>query len=155
MKKVSFLFGVLLCTSGFLHAQKYEAVSKKQIIAASDEFSKNVMAGNWGNVANAYMTDAKLFPPNEDIVSGKTHILNFWTPKGETTSKIVYHKVYSEEIKINGKEAWDWGRYEGRSRMEDGSEVSWNGKYVIVWKEVARGTWKIYLDIWNRSPNAE
>ena len=31
---------------------------------------------------------------------------------------------------------------------KDNKEVSWHGKYTIVWKKTD-GEWKIYLDIWN------
>jgi ketosteroid isomerase-like protein len=37
----------------------------------------------------------------------------------------------------------------GKTQQADGSEVSWRGKYVIVWHK-RQGEWKIYLDIWNR-----
>ena len=41
------------------------------------------------------------------------------------------------------------GYYEGKTQRKDGSEISWKGKYVIVWKK-EKGDWKIHLDAWNR-----
>ncbi|MBL7774365.1 MAG: DUF4440 domain-containing protein, partial [Saprospiraceae bacterium] len=44
----------------------------------------------------------------------------------------------------------DWGYYEGRTRLADGSEQAWRGKYLIVWKQTEPDRWKIYLDAWSR-----
>jgi ketosteroid isomerase-like protein len=41
------------------------------------------------------------------------------------------------------------GYYEGKSLKQDGEEISWKGKYLIVWKKEAND-WKMYMDIWNR-----
>ncbi|MFN0174424.1 MAG: YybH family protein [Saprospiraceae bacterium] len=118
----------------------------RQAIAA---FSQLLMAGDWDAVAAAYTDDAKIFPPGQPVVYGRANIRAAWA----ASAKIMSHKITPSEIKINGSEAWDWGVYEGKSVDKDGKESVWKGKYVIVWKEVAPGDWKMYLDIWNRMPD--
>ena len=108
------------------------------------------MAADYDAVVGAYTEDAKIFPGGQDILHGSEAIRDFWTPPADRTSKLVYHHITPEEIKIMGAEAYDWGYYEGKTLKADGTEVPWKGKYVIVWKEVGPGNWKIYLDIWNR-----
>lgn len=120
-----------------------------QIRKATATFSQHLMAGDWDAVAAAYTEDAKIFPPGQPVVQGRADIRAAWA----ASSKITFHKITPSEIKIIGSEAWDWGVYEGKSVDKEGKESVWKGKYVIVWKEAARGDWKMYLDIWNRMPD--
>ena len=71
---------------------------------------------------------------------------SYWTiPDG---AKILHHKVTPTEITIENETAYDYGYYEGKTLTKDKAEISWQGKYIIIWKKVDN-TWKIYLDIWN------
>jgi len=130
-------------TAAFANAPKSSEDPLREAIAA---FSKNLMAGDWDAIARAYTDDAKIFPPGKNILDGQATIRDYWA----ASSKILYHKITPSEIKILGSEAYDWGMYEGRSVGADGKESAWKGKYVILWKEVAPGDWRIYLDCWNR-----
>ncbi len=115
------------------------------------DFSKNLVAGNIDGLLAAYTDDAKIFPHGRDILQGHD-LRSYWTPPADRKSRTSYHRILPEEIKILGNEAYDWGYYEGKTLGEDGRETEWKGKYVIIWKEVEEGVWKIYLDIWNRVP---
>lgn len=123
-----------------------EAIIRKNIA----DFSANLVAGNYEAVVAAYTDDAKIFPPSRDILAGSDSIRQYWTPPANAKSRIVYHKVTPEEIRIVGDTAYDWGYYEGSNENEKGEKSNWRGKYVIVWKEVSPKVWKIYLDCWNR-----
>ena len=114
------------------------------------DFSRNLVAGNYDALVNAYTLDAKIFPGGHDILHGSDAIRQYWTPPADRKSRTVHHHITPEEIKIIGSEAYDWGYYEGRTRNADGTETPWKGKYIIIWREVEPGIWKIYLDIWNR-----
>ncbi|PHN05460.1 DUF4440 domain-containing protein [Flavilitoribacter nigricans] len=120
-----------------------------QIHTGIDNFSAALIAGEYDKVVGAYTEDGKIFPNNAPILEGSELIRNYWTPRPGRTSRTVHHRIIPEEIRILGHEAYDWGYYEGRTRLEDGTEVPWRGKYVIVWKKSEEGDWKIYLDIWN------
>lgn len=133
----------------FVSAQKLVGPEEDvtTILSHIQAFSDHVMAGEAALIAAAYTEDGKLFPDKRDIIEGREAIQKYWTPgAGYSTS---YHKVRPEEITVTGDQAYDYGYYEGKTKREDGSESSWKGKYVIVWKRV-EGEWKIYLDIWNR-----
>lgn len=109
-------------------------------------FSKAYMDGNINDLVNMYTEDGKIFPNNRKIMAGKIDLLSYWTiPEG---IKILHHKVTPTEIHIENNTAYDYGYYEGKTLTKDKKEVSWQGKYIIVWKKVD-GEWKIYLDIWN------
>lgn len=117
------------------------------IISNIKDFSVAVMNSDYQSIGMAYTIDAKIFPNNTDIIHGREAIIKYWTlPEGVQTK---YHKITPEEIKILGNEAYDYGYYEGTTLRSNGTESSWKGKYVIVWKKINQD-WKMYLDIWNR-----
>lgn len=132
-----------------LSSQNFEGNPEdiKKLLSRIEEFSISVMRSDYQTIGMAYTEDAKIFPNNADIIQGRAAIINYWTlPEGVRTK---YHKITPKEIKVLGKEAYDYGYYEGITLRADGTEASWKGKYVIVWKKI-NGEWKIYLDIWNR-----
>ena len=107
------------------------------------------MEGDVEGITMAYTADAKLFPANRELLEGHDAIRAYWNlPEGVSTT---YHKLLPQEIEIIGDTAFDWGFFEGTTRRADGSESSWRGKYLVVWKKID-GEWKIYLDSWNASP---
>lgn len=113
-------------------------------------FSQALMNGDYEAVVNAYTEDAKIFPGGTRILAGKAEIRKYWTPPAGSQRKMTYHKIIPEEINIVGKEAYDYGYYEGKSTNNEGQEGGmFKGKYVITWKEVKPDVWKMYLDIWN------
>ncbi|WP_299125371.1 DUF4440 domain-containing protein [uncultured Winogradskyella sp.] len=113
-------------------------------------FSQAYMDGDIAGLVNMYTDDGMIFPNNRKIMVGKTDLLSYWTiPEGVT---ILHHKVTPTEIHIENETAYDYGYYEGKTLTKDKKEVSWQGKYVIVWKKI-NGIWKIYLDIWNSVAN--
>ena len=117
------------------------------ILSNIKDFSAAVMRSDYQSIGQAYTVDAKIFPNNRDIIQGREAIIRYWSlPEGVQTK---YHKINPEEIKVLGKEAYDYGYYEGTTRRADGSEANWKGKYVIIWRKVDQ-EWKMYLDIWNR-----
>ena len=139
------LFSICFTTSAQQYVGDKSEVDK--ILVKVKQFSEYVMSSDYKNIAASYTDDGKIFPDRRDIIGGREKIENYWTlPEGVETP---YHKIIPEEITINEDYAYDYGRYEGRTKRKDGSESSWKGKYVIVWKKVD-GDWKIYLDIWNR-----
>jgi len=109
-------------------------------------FSKAYMNGNIDVLVNMYTEDGKIFPNNRQIMSGKTELKSYWALPEDV--KILHHKVTPSEIHIENDIAYDYGYYEGKTLTKEKKEVSWHGKYVIIWKKL-NGEWKIYLDIWN------
>jgi ketosteroid isomerase-like protein len=139
---------VLLFSCSLCFAQEFIGPKKDldQILENAKKFSQYIVDANYERIVNSYTADAKIFPNNMEILTGKEAILQYWTlPEGIRTS---YHKFMPEEIKVLGDEAYDYGYYEGTTQRADGSQSSWKGKYVVIWRK-ANGEWKMYLDIWN------
>lgn len=149
-KRPVFLFLLLFCCfSTVSFGQKFEGKQKDidQILQNIAAFSQHVMNADYDKIADAYTSDGKIFPGGQDILAGRERIKKYWVlPEGVRTS---YHKITPEEIKVIKDHAYDYGYYEGKTKRKDGSESSWKGKYVIVWKK-EKGQWKMLLDMWNR-----
>ena len=119
----------------------------QKIKANIKAFSQAYMNADYDNIANAYTVDGRILPPGPTIIEGREAIKARWImPEG---TRIVHHEVTPEEIRIIGDYAYDVGYYEGKTQRQDGEEVSWRGKYLIVWKKV-ENDWKIHIDAWNR-----
>ena len=124
-----------------------ETQSDLDIIKKNTEaFSNAYMQGRINDLVNMYTNDGKIFPNQRKIISGKPDLKTFWAiPEGV---KITYHKVIPSEVVIENNYAYDYGYYEGKTLTKEKKEVSWKGKYIIIWKKIDND-WKIYLDIWN------
>jgi ketosteroid isomerase-like protein len=117
------------------------------ILKKTEEFSNAYMNKDYAKLASSYTLDAKILPPGADIITGREAIKKRWIlPLG---IQIRVHKITPTEINLLGNLAYDIGYYEGITIKKDASEVSWKGKYLIVWKK-EDGDWKIYADAWNR-----
>jgi ketosteroid isomerase-like protein len=148
MKTRFYLTGILIFILFPLSAQTYLGKQKDidQILENITKFSEYVVAADYDNIAASYTKDGKIFPNRLNIISGRADVRKYWVlPEGVRT---IAHKITPVEIKVKGKEAYDYGYYEGTTRRANGEEVSWRGKYVIIWRKVGK-EWKIYLDIWN------
>ena len=139
----------ILLISHTLSAQHFHG-NKTDIHAVLDKikaFSEAVVESDYDAIANSYTLDGKIFPSGTEIISGRKAIKERWIlPEGVS---ITHHRVVPMEIRFLDDYAHDFGHYFGTTRKANGEEVSWKGKYVIVWKKVD-GEWLIYLDIWNR-----
>lgn len=135
-----------------LLAQDYQGPEEdiEQILANTKAFSAAVVAGDLDGIVDAYTEDGKIFPNNRPILEGREALAAYWKPGPDYRTS--YHLLTPLEIKVTGDEARDYGTFEGRTVGPEGEETSWRGKYVVVWKKVD-GEWKMYLDIWNASPD--
>lgn len=120
---------------------------KEKILSNSKAFSQAYVNEDYDAIANAYTKDGKIFPNNANIIKGREAIKKRWASRNGY--KVLDHKIISEEITFAEDFAYDYGYFEGKSQNDNGSVVSWKGKYVVVWKKVD-SNWKMYLDIWNR-----
>jgi ketosteroid isomerase-like protein len=150
LKKIALLIFALILSLN-ANSQSYTGKQKdiQQILKNIEAFSQAYMNGEAETIANAYTTDGKIFPNRREIIEGTKDLQGYWTLPENI--KVLHHKITPLEINIVKKTAYDYGYYEGKTQLADGSVSEWKGKYVIVWKKVGK-EWKIYLDAWNSLP---
>jgi ketosteroid isomerase-like protein len=128
---------------------KDHAMDREIIYQNIQDFSYALTQGNRAELAKVYTEDARIFPPNRDILRGSESIGAYWNPKETGDWHTTEHRIIPDTIAFEGQIAYDYGYYKGQST--NGEQVSdWMGKYVIVWEEVAPDIWKMKLDSWNR-----
>ena len=121
----------------------------ERISAVSRQFSQLYEKGDAAGMAALYTPDGVIFPPGRAAIRGTPAIESFWRlAAGE---RITGHRVTADSVVVEGRTAYDWGTYRV-SGERNGAAFSGGGKYVIVWREVTPGVWRMHLDIWNTGP---
>jgi len=96
-----------------------------------------------------YDDDASLFIPNAPILTGKEEIRKAWVQMFAVPGFTLAPKTTKIEVARSGDLAYMQGTYEATANDSKGAPKTDHGKFVVVWKKQADGTWKIAADIWN------
>jgi ketosteroid isomerase-like protein len=122
-----------------------------RLATVSREFSARYERGDAAGMAAIYTDDGVIFPPGRGAIAGRQAIEAYWRlSPGE---RIASHVVTSDSVVLEGATAYDWGTFRV-SGERNGQPFSGGGKYVIVWREVSAGDWRMQLDMWNAGPPA-
>ena len=114
------------------------------IEAANSQFMAAFNQGDAAGVAAAYTADAKLYPPNMDMLQGREAIAAFWqAPIDGGISK-------AELTTVSATGFGDLAHEIGTYKLYAGDQVADQGKYLVIWKKEG-GQWKLHEDIWNSS----
>ncbi|HMJ46474.1 MAG TPA: hypothetical protein VK498_04050 [Ferruginibacter sp.] len=118
---------------------------QKTINDKNNDFAKAFINGDNTAMVNHYTKDAKLFPPNANVVIGcdaiRLHVSNY----------LAYgiKEFHDETTALYGSE--DNLIEEGNFVMGDGKgNVIEKAKYISVWRKID-GEWKVYSNMWNSS----
>lgn len=145
MKQIRLItvFSVILIAFAFSYA-----FSKDFDDAVKDlnkEFTDAVSRHDSIAIAGMYHSDARLLPPNAEMVKGRDAIGDFW--KDMLTPSITEMVLESEDTEKEDDLGVETGTYEIKGEKDVTLD---KGKYVVVWKKDG-GKWRIYRDIWNSS----
>ncbi len=109
------------------------------------QFKNSIEQGELGIIGNLYAEDAKILPPNMDMLEGKDSIQTFW--QGALEMGIKSYKPEILEVEYSGHLGFSVGKY---TLYGDGNQVINKGKFITVFKNID-GEWKVYRDIFNSS----
>ena len=140
LKNLAFFFLICFlfnsCTQGPIDVTGEITEANKGFMEAFNNGDANALAMN-------YTSNAKLYPPNSDIIEGQEAIEEFWNGvMNMGIKKILLETITAESF---GNIAIE----EGRSTLyvED-DQIAGQGKYIVIWKK-EDGQWKLHKDIWN------
>jgi uncharacterized protein (TIGR02246 family) len=151
MKRLIF-FGVLVvlilgtfATAVALVPGKEVPPVREAIEAANEQFMAAFAAHDAAALAAFYTEDAKLMPPNSDILEGRAAIQAFWQAVFDMgIDSALLQIVEVDALGNTAVEVSHFWLYTADGQVAD------YGKYMIEWKRV-RGQWFLHRDIWNTS----
>jgi len=107
------------------------------------------MAANVDEVADLYTDDAVVLYPNQPAISGKSEIVDYFRSFFREYVQDSF-TLTSAEIEIAGPWAFDRGTYRWkRIPRNGGNPIEDRGKYLIVLRRQADGSWKVARDMDN------
>lgn len=128
------------------HTNTFDINAVKKIIKENnDAFMKAHITRDTAILNNMYTKDAKVFPPNSEVITGQATIeaMNLqWV-------NYIVKEAVEESTALYGTDSYiiDEGTY----YMVYGAEnIIDKGKYLNVWKK-EDGNWKMFTNMWNSS----
>jgi uncharacterized protein (TIGR02246 family) len=122
-------------------------VAKREIGDVTRKFAEAYNRGDIAAAVEFYTEDAKFLHPNTEIVSGKQAIKEFFEFGRAFGLRVITFE--GEEAGQDGNLAYERGALTMDIAPEGGPAMTDKGKYIVVMKRQADGSWKVALDIWN------
>jgi len=141
------LLVILLIISAASIAEAQQS-TRTAIEANSKQFTEAFNKGDAAAVANMYTMDARVLPPNGEMVEGRPNIQKFW--QGAMSAGVKMVSLETMHVETQGNVAVEIGRYITTSPGAGGTTTTDKGKYVVVWKREGK-SWKLAVDIFNTS----
>lgn len=142
MKRQLLVGLLIICAASIAEAQSVRAA----IDANTKQFIEAFNKGDAAAVANLYTMDARLLPPNGEMVESRANIQKFW--QGAISAGLKMVSLETLHIETQGNIAVEVGRYTSTVPGAGGVTTTDNGKYVVLWKREGR-SWKLAVDIFN------
>ena len=143
MKQLLIVTLLVICAAAIAEAQQ---PLRTVIEANTRQFIEAFNKGDAAAVANMYTMNARVLPPNSEMVEGRTNIQKYWQDAITAGLKIV--SLEPVHIESQGNIAVEVGNYTLTIPGAGGVTTTDKGKYVVVWKREGRN-WKLAVDIFN------
>lgn len=122
---------------------------RQAIGAVNAKFGEAVRKGDSAAIGALYTENAKLLPPNGEMIQGRDGIQAFWS--GGIKMGIKDAILTTVEIVGTGNLVSEVGTYDLAIQPEGQGVIKDAGKYVVIWKKTAKEGWRLLVDIWNTS----
>lgn len=119
-------------------------MTRKNVESGEQMWLKAFNSGDAAGVAAMYTENARLLPPNSDILQGRTAIEPFIKGFIATGAQLAFSLLDVHEA---GNLAVSIGTY----RLTIPGAAEERGKFIEVWQRQGDGSWRIVDDIFNSS----
>jgi ketosteroid isomerase-like protein len=139
----------VLCVFGPLQAQgdADSAAAAAGIAESASAFSRALERGDAAGMADQYVADATLVPPNGGMITGREAILAFWTPRNPEFRTLA-HSLTTDRLEVSGEVAVEVGTWRQEAQLRDELPRQSAGRYLVVWRHRPDGSWKMQFDSW-------
>jgi len=121
-------------------AQEQQAIAEANI-----KFGEVFGSGDAAALASLYTEDAWLISQTGDMFKGKEGIEAFWAGVFQMGMKEVV--LTTVDVMRMDDMVGEFGKADLTIKPEGQDEIKSVGKYLVIWKKAADGTWKLYADI--------
>jgi uncharacterized protein (TIGR02246 family) len=137
------LLSLLACSAP--QPQMDMAQMRQAVEASNAKFCEAFNAGDAAALAAMYTEDAIVMPPNQEMAQGTNALQQ--TFGGFFSMGAANLALTTSDVMGSGDLVVETGKY--NIALPGGIQDS--GKYLVVWKKAADGSWKLHRDIWNSS----
>jgi uncharacterized protein (TIGR02246 family) len=134
---------LIICTASIAKAQQS---ARTAIELLNKQFIEAFNKGDAAGVANMYTMDARVLPPNVEIVEGRSNIQKFW--QGAMSAGLKMVSLETVHAETHGDVVLEIGRYTLTMPGAGGTTTTDKGKFVVVWKREGE-SWKLAVDVFN------
>jgi ketosteroid isomerase-like protein len=135
--------------------QKIEVAAEEQNLLETDRaFARcSVDSGAAGAFRRYLTTDALMLPAGGLPISGRETIFGLMkVGDGKYVLKWVPREAH---VAKSGDLGWTWGTYTREAVLGPDSVSKTFGKYLNIWTKQADGSWKVRVDMGNKSPEEQ
>ena len=149
---------VVGCSTGTTNQPQSQASAAPADTRAADEAAVRAASAAWSQASTAkdvdkavsfYTDDAVQMPNKAAVTKGKENIRKNWIPMLAMPGPGLSFQTTSVEIARSGDLAYETGTYDFATTDKKDKTTDEKGKYVVVWKKQADGSWKAAVDIDN------
>jgi uncharacterized protein (TIGR02246 family) len=130
-------------------ASRGQEAVRAQIEQGTARFADAFNRGDIAAVAAMYDTGAVVLAPNAPVMRGRQNIEALWNGARQQGFRTLNLAVNS--VEAAGNHAIELGSYTLVIQPSGQAEVTDRGKYMVVWRRQADGSWKLYRDMFNTS----
>jgi len=138
--------GVLLLATGCAPKDTSEA-DGQTIKTLSDDWSKAGAAKDSNKFASYYADDAIVMFPEEPAFNGMKDIKAVLQPMMQDPNFAL--SFTTDKVEVVGPLGYSKGSLSLTTTARTGKPVTQQGKFLVVWKKQADGSWKAQLDMFN------
>jgi len=129
-----------------------KSASVEELGQMNRDFAKALLAKDALAAANLYTEGASLLPPNEQIVTGRSKIQEYW--QGLIDAGLIDASVQTIDAKSDGDLGYEIGTFELKLLGENGDTIVDKGKYTEILERNNEGKWISLYGMWSNNEHS-
>jgi uncharacterized protein (TIGR02246 family) len=148
LMRVKLVLAVLILVAVAM-AQANGKDAENRIRALDSEWSQAAQSKDVDKMVSYYSDDASAFPFNAPIATGKEQIRQLWSALMAKPGFSLSFAPTKIDVAKSNDLAYEAGTFELKMNDAQNNPTTTNGKYVVCWKKLSKGEWKVQFDIFN------